>query len=91
MTLRFSRLLKPVVDYANVEIDLNSVIDITVQPGETFKDIDLTSYISSWHHGNMDNKGILIQTRNVSSRPNHIIVTPAESLYVYYSTLPEVE
>lgn len=91
MTLRFQRLTEPAVDFANVETDLNSVIDISIQPGETYKDVDLTSYISSWHHGNVVNKGILIQSKNTSTLPNHVVVTPAESLYVYYSTLPEVE
>ena len=91
MTLRFQRLTEPAVDYYNPETDTDSVIDITIQPGETTKDIDLTSYIASWHHGNEVNKGILIQSRNTSSLPNHVVISPADSLFVYYSTLPEVE
>ncbi|MFC1538951.1 hypothetical protein ACFL6H_05965 [Candidatus Latescibacterota bacterium] len=71
--------------------DYGSSIDLDIVPGVSTYSIDISRFIEAWHNFHTINYGILIKPFYSNNSPNYIVIEPADSLVIEYTTLPEVE
>ncbi|MFC1541343.1 hypothetical protein ACFL50_02700 [Candidatus Latescibacterota bacterium] len=71
--------------------DYGSSIDLDIVPGVSTYSVDISKFIEAWHNFDINDYGILIKPFYSNNSPNYIVIEPADSLVIEYTTLPEVE
>ncbi len=84
------QLSKEFTTFEDIESDTGSTKNLDITPDVNTYTIDISGYIDNWINFGNPNYGLLFQPAPISSSPNYAVITPADSLVITYTTLPEV-
>ncbi|MCE5251593.1 hypothetical protein LLG96_15395 [bacterium] len=91
MKIGFYLLTAQVGLFTSATYDSESSIEETITEGQTYLDIDISSFMNAWHKTGASNYGILVKPLTTSTYLNQVILAPEDSVTISYTTYPEVE
>ena len=90
MSVGIYKLKNAFTTIGDADTDEGSRISLKVYSDETYE-IDITSFVNSWHIGGESNFGLLFKPSENAVSPNQCVFVPGDSLMVTYTALPEVK
>ena len=85
------QLDKPTETFIDASYESSNSIEKEVVEGMESFEVDITSFVSTWHIKDAVNYSILVRPLQTGETPSYIVFSPPDSDSIIYSTLPEVE